>query len=247
MKSLFNTTLLLSLAGYFAGADYENKQINVYRITGPRVFEDWKVSRPNQDSPQTQAPESPDEILYRVIDTEIKRSGQLVYESNFTPSIHEYADKLQKLFPGLRIALVHAPFSEWPRSWLGSEVIDGKRQIEYLDENSVPEKYKVMTEEDHKQTVSDFFAGHYDLLLCGGSYYNIHRLYERDGPNGKPPVLENLPIRVKSGVKGAKWKLRNGIWRAKTPYASYEWGEYAVEPADEHAVQVIENLFGKEK
>ena len=146
MKYLLQITLLLSLAGCFAGADYENKQINVYRITGPLVFEDWNVSSTDQESSQTQVPESPDEILFRVINTEIKRSGQLVYASNFTPSIHAYADKLQKLFPDLRIALVHAPFSEWPRSWLGSEVIDGKRQIEYLDENSVPDKYKVMTE-----------------------------------------------------------------------------------------------------
>ena len=102
-----------------------------------------------------------------------------------------------------------------------------------------------MKKEDFDKIVSDFFAGQYDVLLCSGSYYNINRLYKRDSPIGKPAVIEKLPIRMKSGVKGEKWKLTEGIWRARTPYAAYQWGEYAVEPADPKAIQIIENLYGE--
>ena len=140
------------------------------------------------------------------------------------------------------------PFSEWTRSWIDAgfryEGRDGL-QVEHLDENSCPEEYKTMKKEDFDKIVSDFFAGHYDVLLCSGSYYNINRLYKRDSPIGKPAVIEKLPIRMKSGVKGEKWKLMEGIWRARTPYAAYQWGEFAVEPADPKAVRIIENLYGE--
>ena len=140
------------------------------------------------------------------------------------------------------------PFSEWTRSWIDAgfryEGRDGL-QVEHLDENCCPEEYKVMKKEDFDKIVSDFFAGQYDVLLCSGSYYNINRLYKRDSPIGKPAVIEKLPIRMKSGVKGEKWKMMEGIWRARTPYAAYQWGEFAVEPADPKAVRIIENLYGE--
>jgi hypothetical protein len=240
---------LIFFSGCIAGADYENKMIYVYRITGPKVLEQFKVPRSKKEISPPQATETPDEILFRIIDTEIKRSGQLVYASIFSPIIHAEADKLKKLFPELRIAVFHPPFSEWTRSWISGaafryEGSDGLR-VEHLDENCCPEEYKAMTEEDFDKIVSDFFAGDYDILLCGGSFYNIHRLYKRNSPIGKPAVIEKLPIRMKSGVKGKKWKLMEGVWRARTPYAQYQWGEYAVEPADPKAVQIIENLYGE--
>jgi len=246
-----NLTILCSLivfSGCFAGADYENKMIYVYRSTGPKVLEQFKVTRLKKEISPPQATETPDEILFRIIDTEIKRSGQLVYASLSSPIIHAEADKLKKFFPELRIAVVHSPFSEWTRSWIDAgfryEGRDGL-QVEHLDENCCPEEYKVMTEEDFDKIVSDFFAGQYDVLLCSGSYYNINRLYKRDSPIGKPAVIEKLNIRMKSGVKGEKWKLMEGVWRARTPYAAYQWGEFAVEPADPKAVQIIENLYGE--
>jgi len=236
------------LSGCIGGADYEDKMINVYRVTGPKVLNQFKVTRSNNEIPQPQATENSDEILFRIIDTEIKRSGQIVYASIFSPIIHAEAGKLKKLFPELRIAVVHRPFLEWARSWIDAGFrYEGRKglKVEYLDENCCPEEYKVMKKEDFDKIVSDFFAGHYDILLCSGSYYNIHRLYKRDAPIGKPAVIEKLPIRMKSGVKGEKWKLRDGIWRARTPYAAYQWGEYVVEPADPKAVQIIENLYNK--
>ena len=241
-------SVLISFSGCIAGADYENKMIYVYRSTGPKVLEQFKVTRSKKEISPPQATETPDEILFRIIDTEIKRSGQLVYASIFSPIIHAEADKLKKLFPELRIAVVHDPFSEWTRSWIDAgfryEGGDGL-QVEHLDENCCPEEYKTMKEEDFDKIVSDFFAGQYDILLCSGSYYNINRLYKRDAPIGKPAVLEKLNIRMKSGVKGEKWKLMEGVWRARTPYASYQWGEFTVEPADPKAVQIIENLYGE--
>ena len=66
--------------------------------------------QPVQISAENSSPqftENTDEILFRIIDTEIKRSGQLVYASLFSPTIHAEADKLKKLFPELRIAIVH--------------------------------------------------------------------------------------------------------------------------------------------
>ena len=236
-------------SGCFAGADYENKMICVYRTTGPKVLEQFKVTRSKKEISPPQATETPDEILFRIIDTEIKRSGQLVYASIFSPIIHAEADKLKKLFPELRIAVVHPPFSEWARSWISSgpwryEGSDGLR-VEHLDENCCPEEYKTMKKEDFDKIVSDFFAGQYDILLCSENYYNNNRLYKRDSPIGKPAVIEKLPIRMKSGVKGEKWKLMEGVWRARTPYAAYQWGEFAVEPADPKAVQIIENLYGE--
>ena len=240
--------VLISFSGCIAGADYENKMIYVYRSTGPKVLEQFKVTRSKKEIFPPQATETPDEILFRIIDTEIKRSGQLVYASIFSPIIHAEADKLKKLFPELRIAVVHDPFSEWTRSWIDAgfryEGSDGL-QVEHLDENCCPEEYKTMKKEDFDKIVSDFFAGQYDILLCSGSYYNINRLYKRDSPIGKPAVIEKLPIRMKSGVKGKKWKLVEGVWRARTPYAAYQWGEFAVEPADPKAVQIIENLYGE--
>ena len=240
---------LISFFGCIAGADYENKMIYVYRSTGPKVLEQFKVTRSKKEISPPQATETPDEILFRIIDTEIKRSGQLVYASISAPIIHAEADKLKKLFPELRIAVVHPPFSEWTRSWISGaafryEGSDGLR-VEHLDENCCPEEYKVMKKEDFDKIVSDFFAGQYDVLLCSGSYYNINRLYKRDAPIGKPAVIEKLNIRMKSGVKGEKWKLMEGVWRARTPYAAYQWGEFAVEPADPKAVQIIENLYGE--
>ena len=239
---------LIVFSGCFAGADYENKMIYVYRSTGPKVLEQFKVTRSKKEISHPQATETPDEILFRIIDTEIKRSGQLVYASLSSPTIHAEAGKLKKLFPELRIAVVHSPFSEWTRSWIDAGFrYEGREglQVEHLDENCCPEEYKVMKKEDFYKIVSDFFTGQYDVLLCSGSYYNINRLYKRDSPIGKPAVIEKLPIRMKSGVKGEKWKLMEGIWRARTPYAAYQWGEYAVEPADPKAVQIIENLYGE--
>ena len=211
-------------------------------------MEQFKITGPKKAISPLQAIETSHEILFRIIDTEIKRSGQLVYASLSSPIIHAEADKLKKLFPELRIAVVHPPFSEWTRSWIDAgfryEGRDGL-QVEHLDENCCPEEYKVMKKEDFDKIVSDFFAGQYDVLLCGGSYYNINRLYKRDSPIGKPAVIEKLPIRMKSGVKGEKWKLMEGTWRARTPYAAYQWGEFAVEPADPKAVRIIENLYGE--
>ena len=248
LRNFIVASVLLSFSGCIAGADYENKMIYVYRITGPKVLEQFKVTRSKKEISPPQATETPDEILFRIIDTEIKRSGQLVYASIFSPIIHAEADKLKKLFPELRIAVVHPPFSQWTRSWIDAgfryEGRDGL-QVEHLDENSCPEEYKTMKKEDFDKIVSDFFAGQYEILLCSGSYYNIKRLYERDSPIGKPAVIEKINIRMKSGVKGEKWKRMEGVWRAKTPYASYQWGEFAVEPADPKAVQIIENLYGE--
>ena len=239
---------LISFFGCIAGADYENKMIYVYRSTGPKVLEQFKVTRSKKEISPPQATETPDEILFRIIDTEIKRSGQVVYASIDSPIIHAEADKLKKLFPELRIAVVHPPFSEWARSWIDAgftyEGRDGL-QVEYLDENSCPVEYKTMKKEDFDKIVSDFFAGHYVILFCSGNYYNNNRLSKRDSPIGKPAVIEKLNIRMKSGVKGEKWKLMEGIWRARTPYASYQWGEFAVEPADPKAFQIIENLYGE--
>ena len=248
-----NLTMACSLtffSGCIAGADYENKMIYVYRSTGPKVLEQFKVTRSKKEISLPQATETPDEILFRIIDTEIKRSGQIVYASISSPIIHSEADKLKKLFPELRIAVVHKPFSEWTRSWSdGSFRYEGSGvdmlRVEHLDENCCPEEYKTMKKEDFDKIVSDFFAGQYDVLLCSGNYYNNNRLSKRDSPIGKPAVIEKLPIRMKSGVKGEKWKLMEGVWRARTPYAAYQWGEFAVEPADPKAVQIIENLYGE--
>ena len=113
-----NLTMAFSLtffSGCIAGADYENKMICVYRTTGPKVLEQFKVTRSKKEISPPQATETPDEILFRIIDTEIKRSGQLVYASVSYTIIHAEADKLKKLFPELRIAVVHPPFSEWTR------------------------------------------------------------------------------------------------------------------------------------
>lgn len=247
--NLIVASVLISFSGCIAGADYENKMICVYRTTGPKVLEQFKVTRSKKEISPPQATETLDEILFRIIDTEIKRSGQLVYASVSYTIIHAEADKLKKLFPELRIAVVHPPFSEWARSWISSgpwryEGSDGLR-VEHLDENCCPEEYKTMKKEDFDKIVSDFFAGQYDILLCSGSYYNINRLYKRDSPIGKPAVIEKLPIRMKSGVNRKQWKLMDGIWRARTPYAAYQWGEFAVEPADPKAVQIIENLYGE--
>ena len=248
MKFVLVVMFSFYFAGCFAGADYENKQIYVYRITGPKVLQQFKAASSNKENSSPQFTENTDEILFRIIDTEIKRSGQLVYASLFSPTIHAEADKLKKLFPELRIAVVHSPFSEWSRSWIDAGFrYEGRKglQVEYLDENCCPEKYKTMKKEDFDKILSDFFAGQYDVLLCGGSYYNINRLNARNSPIGKPAVIEKLPIRMKSGVKGKKWELMEGIWRARTPYAAYQWGEYAVQPADPKAVQIIENLYGE--
>ena len=249
--NLIVASVLISFSGCIAGADYENKMICVYRTTGPKVLEQFKVTRSKKEISPPQATETPDEILFRIIDTEIKRSGQLVYASVSYTIIHAEADKLKKLFPELRIAVVHPPFSEWARSWISSgpwryEGSDGLR-VEHLDENCCPEEYKTMKKEDFDKIVSDFFAGQYDILLCNGNYYNNNRLFKRDSPIGKPAVMEKLPIRMKSGVKGKKWKLMEGVWRARSPYVpyDYQWGEFAVEPADPKAVQIIENLYGE--
>ena len=246
--NLIVASVLISFSGCIAGADYENKMIYVYRSTGPKVLEQFKVTHSKKEISTPQATETPDEILFRIIDTEIKRSGQLVYASISSPIIHAEADKLKKLFPELRIAVVHPPFSEWTRSWVDAgfryEGRDGL-QVEHLDENCCPEEYKTMKKEDFDKIVSDFFAGQYDVLLCSGSYYNNNRLSKRDSPIGKPAVIEKLPIRMKSGVNRKQWKLMDGIWRARTPYAAYQWGEFAVEPADPKAVQIIENLYGE--
>ena len=127
-------------------------------------------------------------------------------------SIH---DRVHSEKGGWTTAVVHPPFSEWTRSWIDAgfryEGRDGL-QVEHLDENCCPEEYKTMKKEDFDKIVSDFFAGQYDILLCNGNYYNNNRLFKRDSPIGKPAVIEKLPIRMKSGVKGKKWKLMEGVW-----------------------------------
>ena len=111
---LIVASVLISFSGCIAGADYENKMICVYRTTGPKVLEQFKVTRSKKEISPPQATETPDEILFRIIDTEIKRSGQLVYASVSYTIIHAEADKLKKLFPELRIAVVHPPFRSGP-------------------------------------------------------------------------------------------------------------------------------------
>jgi hypothetical protein len=66
-------------------------------------------------------------------------------------------------------------------------------------------------------------------------------LYKRNSPIGKPALIEKSTIRLKSQVKGKKWRLMDGIWRAEKTGTR----EYAVEPADQEAVQIIENLYGE--
>ena len=104
-------------------------------------MEQFKVTRSKKDISPPQATETPDEILFRIIDTEIKRSGQLVYASLSAPIIHAEADKLKKLFPELRIAIVDPPFSEWTRSWIDAGFRYEEReglQVEHLDEKLLP-------------------------------------------------------------------------------------------------------------
>ena len=48
-------------------------------------MEQFKVTRSKKAISQPQATETPDEILFRIIDTEIKRSGQLVYGHHLSP------------------------------------------------------------------------------------------------------------------------------------------------------------------
>lgn len=241
---LLATCVLISFSGC-AGADYEDKKVYTYRSKGPKVFDDFRVTRSNQSLSQAHISETEDEILYRIIDTEIKRSGQLVYAGISQRAIHAEASKLKQLFPALRIAVEHEPFPYWPKSYVDASFSYEKTpyplEVEYLDESCCPDEYKAMTKEDFDTVISDFFAGHYDLLLSSGNSFDVIRdFYGRDdAPTEKPPVMEKMPCRIKSGVLGGTWKQINGIWRAK----SHEG--YALEPADPKAVQIVENLFGK--
>lgn len=242
---LLAACVLISFSGCFAGADYENKQVYTYRSKGANVFNDFRGTRANQSSPQDHSSETADEILYRIIDTEIKRSGQLVYAGISQRTIHAEASKLKQFFPELRIAVEHEPFPNWPKSYLDASFRYEKTpyplELEYLDESCCPDEYKVMTQEDFDTIISDFCAGHYDLLLSSGSSFDVAREFKsrNDASAERPPVMEKMPYRIKSDVVGAKWKQINGIWRAKSH------GGYALEPADPKAVQIIENLFGE--
>lgn len=236
---LVSIMFLFCLTACIAGADYEDRWINTYRSKGPRVFDDFQVTRSNQELPQAKIPETPDEILFRIIDTEMKRSGQLIFTNVSNTEIHAFAVKLKEFFPELRITVAHKPFSEWNRVWGKVFKINGKCEFRtvYLDENCCPDEYKKMNKEDFKKLVDAFFAGEYDILLCADSYYNIHRLYGRQSPKGKPPIIEKIPLNMKSSVVDGEWKEINGIWRARS------LGNYALEPADQEAVQIIENLY----
>ena len=53
---------LIVFSGCFAGADYENKMIYVYRITGPKVLQQFKVARSNKENSSPQVTQNADEI-----------------------------------------------------------------------------------------------------------------------------------------------------------------------------------------
>ena len=50
--NLFAVCFLIAFSGCIAGADYENKMIYVYRSTGPKVLEQFKVPRSKEISPR---------------------------------------------------------------------------------------------------------------------------------------------------------------------------------------------------
>ena len=150
---------LFCLTACSVGADYEDRWINAYRSKGPRVFDDFQVTRSNQELPPAKVPETPDEILFRIIDTEMKRSGQLIFTNVSNSEIHAFAAKFKEFFPELRITVAHKPFSEWNRVWGKVFKINGKCEFRtvYLDENCCPDEYKKMKMEDYKKHPQAFF------------------------------------------------------------------------------------------
>ena len=96
---LIVASVLISFSGCIAGADYENKMIYVYRSTGPKVLEQFKVTRSKKEISPPQATETPDEILFRIIDTEIKRSGQSFMHPSFHRSFMRKPTNSKSYFP----------------------------------------------------------------------------------------------------------------------------------------------------
>ena len=113
MKFVLVVMFSFYFAGCFAGADYENKQIYVYGITGPKVLQQFKADSSNKENSSPRTTENTDEILFRIIDTEIKRAGQLVYASLFSPTIHAEADN-SKTFQNFAFAVPQRFFGMGP-------------------------------------------------------------------------------------------------------------------------------------
>lgn len=141
--------------GCFIGADYEDKEIAVYKIKGPKVLAWMDEDSKKEDLGNQNLSRKYDDILRRILARELNANGQVVFLHQFIPDLHEQARKIKNFFPGIRIAIVHKSFNEWPRSWL--TVINSKLVTEHLDESCCPDKYKEMREEDFEIILDDFF------------------------------------------------------------------------------------------
>ena len=67
MKFVIAVMFSFYFAGCFAGADHQNKQIYVYRITGPKVLQQFKAASSNKGNSSPQFTEYTDEILFRTV------------------------------------------------------------------------------------------------------------------------------------------------------------------------------------
>jgi transcription-repair coupling factor (superfamily II helicase) len=100
-----------------------------FAMVGVRSFSTIETAPVNRRPIRTEVVRKSDDVLKKAIQLELHRGGQVFYLYNRVKTIHVVAKKLQKLMPGLRVAVGHGQMAEAQLEQVMVDFISGKYDL----------------------------------------------------------------------------------------------------------------------
>ena len=100
-----------------------------FAMVGVRSFSTIETAPVNRRPIRTEVVRKSDDVLKKAIQLELHRGGQVFYLHNRVKTIHVVAKKLQKLMPGLRVAVGHGQMAEAQLEQVMVDFISGKYDL----------------------------------------------------------------------------------------------------------------------
>jgi len=100
-----------------------------FAMVGVRSFSTIETAPVNRRPIRTEVARKSDDVLKKAIQLELHRGGQVFYLHNRVKTIHVVAKKLQKLMPGLRVAVGHGQMAEAQLEQVMVDFISGKYDL----------------------------------------------------------------------------------------------------------------------
>jgi transcription-repair coupling factor (superfamily II helicase) len=100
-----------------------------FAMVGVRSFSTIETAPVNRRPIRTEVVRKSDDVLKKAIQLELHRGGQVFYLHNRVKTIHVVAKKLQKLMPGLRVAVGHGQMAEAQLEQVMVGFISGKYDL----------------------------------------------------------------------------------------------------------------------